>query len=86
VTEETKPKKAKKLAYFKLVRQETDAIDRHIRFDQDLSPMCCREKCQHFDGKRCGRTGEEPDALCRPVVGKLVKLCCSLDHVLFEDP
>jgi hypothetical protein len=78
-------KPAKRLARFKLVRQAVDQIDPHIRFDQDRVPSCCRDQCRHFDGQRCGRTGQEPEQTCRPAVGKVVKLATALDLVLFED-
>lgn len=77
--------KSKKLSTFKLVRQAVDQIDAHIRFDQDLVPTCCRDRCRHFDGQQCKRTGDVPELTCRPAVCKLVKLATALDLVLFED-
>jgi hypothetical protein len=85
VTEPTEKKQPKRLTKFKLVRQAVDEIDEHVTFDDEMVPRCCREECRHFDGKRCGRTGNEPEQTCRPAVGKLVKLATALDLVLFED-
>jgi hypothetical protein len=84
-TEPKSDKKGKRLRMFKLVRQAADKIDKHILFDDGLVPVCCWQQCRHFDGKRCSLIGEVPEYCCHPVVGKLVKLACSLDLVLFEE-
>ncbi len=31
-------------------------------------PMCSRERCASYDGKRCGETGNEPGEVCVPEV------------------
>lgn len=31
-------------------------------------PLCSRERCPSYDGKRCGETGNKPDEVCVPEV------------------
>jgi hypothetical protein len=74
------------LKQYALMRLAVNLIDRHIRFDpQDHVPLCCYEKCRHFDGKRCGLTGNEPEQTCRPACAKLVKSLEVLHQTLFSN-
>lgn len=73
------------LKRYVLVRAAVDLVDRHIRFaPEDKLPLCCREKCRHFGGKRCGLTGNEPEQVCRPACSKLVNALMVLDQTLIS--
>jgi hypothetical protein len=69
---------------FPLVRGAVDLVAKQIRFDPaDKLPLCCMEKCPHYDGKRCNLTGNEPEQTCRTAVAKLIRALMNLDATLF---